>query len=60
MEVIGEVLILKEMVFPFDLIKDKKIIDIGIGSGRISNNLLKYKPSKLVAVEPQKQLMSQK
>ena len=45
---------LKRIVHPFDLnlIKDKKILDIGIGSGRISNNLLKYKPSKLVAVEP--------
>ncbi len=50
----GSIELLKEIVFPFDLnlIKDKKIIDIGIGSGRISNNLLKYKPSKLVAVEP--------
>ena len=50
----GSIELLKEIVFPFDLnsIKNKKIIDIGIGSGRISNNLLKYEPSKLVAVEP--------
>jgi ubiquinone/menaquinone biosynthesis C-methylase UbiE len=50
----GSIELLKEIVFPFDLnlIKDKKIIDVGIGSGRISNNLLKYEPSKLVAVEP--------
>ena len=50
----GSVQLLKEIVFPFDLnlIKDKKIIDVGIGSGRISNNLMKYEPSKLVAVEP--------
>ncbi len=50
----GSVELLKKIVHPFDLnlIKDKKILDIGIGSGRISNNLLKYNPSKLVAVEP--------
>ena len=50
----GSIDLLKEIVFPFDLnlIKDKKIMDVGIGSGRISNNLLKYEPSKLVAVEP--------
>ena len=50
----GSIELLKEIVFPFDLnlIKDKKIMDVGIGSGRISNNLLKYDPSKLVAVEP--------
>ena len=50
----GSIELLKEIVFPFDLnlIKDKKIMDVGIGSGRISNNLLKYGPSKLVAVEP--------
>ena len=50
----GSIELLKEIVFPFDLnlIKDKKIMDVGIGSGRISNNLMKYEPSKLVAVEP--------
>ncbi len=50
----GSIELLKRIVHPFDLnlIKDKKILDIGIGSGRISNNLLKYEPSKLVAVEP--------
>ncbi len=50
----GSIELLKEIVFPFDLnlLKNKKIMDVGIGSGRISNNLLKYEPSKLVAVEP--------
>ena len=50
----GSIELLKEIVFPFDLnlIKNKNIIDIGIGSGRISNNLLKYDPLRLVAVEP--------
>ena len=50
----GSVELLKKIVFPFDLnlIKDKKIMDVGIGSGRISNNLLKYHPSKLIAIEP--------
>ena len=50
----GSIELLKEIVFPFDLnlIKNKKIMDVGIGSGRISNNLLKYEPLKLVAVEP--------
>tara|TARA_S200000501_G_C20798702_1_gene733013 strand:+ start:207 stop:1001 length:795 start_codon:yes stop_codon:yes gene_type:complete len=50
----GSIELLNEIVFPFDLklIKNKKIMDVGIGSGRISNNLLKYDPLKLVAVEP--------
>ncbi len=50
----GSVELLKRIVHPFDLnlIKNRKVLDIGIGSGRISNNLLKYNPSKLVAVEP--------
>lgn len=50
----GSIELLNEIVFPFDLnlIKGKKIMDIGIGSGRISKNLLKFKPSKLIAVEP--------
>ncbi len=50
----GSIELLKEIVFPFDLnlIKNKKIMDVGIGSGRISNNLLKYEPSKLIAIEP--------
>ena len=40
----GSIELLKEIVFPFDLnlIKDKKIMDVVIGSGRISNNLLKF------------------
>ena len=50
----GSVELLKKIVFPFDLnlIKDKKIMDVGIGSGRISNNLLKYNPNKIFGIEP--------
>ncbi len=48
--------LLKEIVYPFNLeeIKNKTIMEVGIGSGRISKNLLNYKPKKLFAIEPSK------
>ncbi len=52
----GSVELLKDIVNPFDLneIKDKKIMEIGVGSGRISNNLLKFHPKILYGIEPSK------
>jgi len=51
---LGSKELLSEIVHPFDLnlIKDKTIAEIGVGSGRISENLLKYEPFKLIAIEP--------
>ena len=50
----GSVKLLEEIVHPFDLnlIKEKEIAEIGVGSGRISNNLLKYNPNKIFGIEP--------
>jgi SAM-dependent methyltransferase len=47
---------LKEIVHPFDLklIKNKVIMEVGSGSGRILKNLLKFKPKKITGVEPSK------
>ena len=52
----GSVELLKDIVSPFNLsdIKDKIIMEIGVGSGRISNNLLKFNPKFLYGVEPSK------
>ena len=52
----GSVEMLKDIVFPFDLntIKDKKVIEVGSGSGRIINKLNLFNPSKIVAIEPSK------
>lgn len=46
--------LLKKIVYPFELskIKDKLIMEVGVGSGRISKNLLKFEPKKLFAIEP--------
>ncbi|WP_440655171.1 class I SAM-dependent methyltransferase [Candidatus Pelagibacter sp. HIMB1506] len=48
--------LLKEIVYPFNLqkIKNKTIMEVGVGSGRISKNLLNYKPKKLYGIEPSK------
>ena len=45
---------LKDIVNPFDLnlIKNKIITEVGIGSGRILKNLVKYSPKKIYAIEP--------
>ena len=52
----GSIELLNEIVNPFDLnlIKGKDIMEVGVGSGRISHNLLKYKPRSLVGIEPSK------
>ena len=52
----GSVNLLKDIVYPFDLkkIKNKKILEVGSGSGRIIKNLLKYSPSKVIGIEPSK------
>ena len=40
---------LEEIVHPFDLklIKNKVVMEVGSGSGRILKNLLKFKPKKI-------------
>ena len=45
---------LKDIVYPFTLtsIKNKVIMEVGVGSGRILNNLVKFLPKKAIAVEP--------
>ena len=45
---------LKDIVKPFDLnlIKDKTVCEVGIGSGRILKNLAKFLPEKIYAIEP--------
>ena len=45
---------LKDIVNPFTLtsIKNKIIMEVGVGSGRILNNLVKFFPKKAIAVEP--------
>tara|TARA_Y100000590_G_scaffold367130_1_gene426954 strand:- start:310 stop:1092 length:783 start_codon:yes stop_codon:yes gene_type:complete len=50
----GSVDMLKDIVKPFDLnlIKNKIVSEIGIGSGRIIKNLAKFYPKKIYAVEP--------
>ena len=51
----GSESLLEEIVSPFDLklIKDKKIMEVGVGSGRITNNLIKFNPQKIIGIEPQ-------
>ena len=50
----GGVDMLKDIVFPFDLsnIKNKNIMEVGTGSGRILKNLLSFSPLKATGVEP--------
>ena len=45
---------LKDIVNPFNLasVKNKVIMEVGVGSGRILNNLVKFFPKKAIAVEP--------
>ena len=50
----GSISLLEKIIKPFDLnqIEEKEIAEIGVGSGRISNNLLKYRPKKIFGIEP--------
>ena len=50
----GSLEMLKDIVNPFDLnlVKNKIICEMGIGSGRILKNLIKLSPKKIYAVEP--------
>ncbi len=45
---------LKDIVNPFNLssVKNKVIMEVGVGSGRILNNLVKFLPKKAIGVEP--------
>ena len=48
--------LIKDIVYPFDLneIKDKEVMEVGSGSGRILKMLSRYKPTKIVSIEPSK------
>ena len=50
----GSLEMLKDIVKPFDLnlVKNKIICEIGVGSGRILKNLIKLSPKKIYAIEP--------
>ncbi len=50
----GSESLLKEIISPFnlDLIENKKIMEVGVGSGRIINNLAKFNPKHIVGIEP--------
>ena len=50
----GSIDMLKDIVKPFSLntVKNKTIMEVGIGSGRILKNLIKFNPKKVFAVEP--------
>ncbi len=50
----GSKKMLEDIVSPFNLklIKNKIIMEVGTGSGRILKNLLKFKPKKIIGVEP--------
>ena len=50
----GSTEMLKDIVAPFNLktIKNKNIMELGTGSGRILFNLSKFKPKRLVGIEP--------
>ena len=49
----GEEMI-NDIVNPFDLslIKNKIVCEVGIGSGRILKNLIKFSPKKIYAIDP--------
>lgn len=50
----GSIEMLKDIVYPFKLdeISGKDIMEVGVGSGRILNNLIKFNPKKVYAIEP--------
>lgn len=52
----GSVTLLEDIVSPFKLIKikNKHVLDIGSGSGRILKNLIKFNPETLTGLEPSK------
>jgi SAM-dependent methyltransferase len=52
----GSITLLEDIVSPFKLakIRNKNVLDIGSGSGRILKNLLKFNPKTLTGLEPSK------
>jgi SAM-dependent methyltransferase len=52
----GSLGLIEDIVYPFDLkeINDKIVAEIGIGSGRIIKNLIKFNPKKIYGIEPSK------
>lgn len=53
-EYFGSLELLQNIIKPFNLnqIKNKSICEVGLGSGRITNNLLKFSPLKITGIEP--------
>ena len=51
---LGSKSLLKQIIYPFNLnlIKNKTVSEVGVGSGRILKNLLTYFPKKIIAIEP--------
>mgnify|MGYP000858959723 FL=1 len=52
----GSLKMLIDITKPFELkkIKNKKVMEVGSGSGRIIKNLLKYSPAIILGIEPSK------
>tara|TARA_A100001011_G_C14103729_1_gene753948 strand:- start:161 stop:961 length:801 start_codon:yes stop_codon:yes gene_type:complete len=52
----GSKILLKDIVSPFDLnlIKNKKVMEVGVGCGRITSNLITFQPEKVIGIEPSK------
>ena len=50
----GSLEMVKDIVNPFDLnlVKNKIICELGVGSGRILKNLIKFSPKKIYAIDP--------
>ena len=55
----GSLEMLQDIVNPFDLgeIKNKIVMEVGVGSGRILNNLIKFSPKIVYALEPSEAIM---
>ena len=52
----GSLELLKDIVDPFDLneINNKIVVEVGVGSGRIIKNLIRFNPKKIYGIEPSK------
>lgn len=52
----GSIKMLEDIVYPFKLkdIKNKNIMEVGVGSGRILKNLITFSPRIVTGIEPSK------